>query len=111
MKVSKISKSKNKYFISEVTKLLLNLGAKPLKQENDRLIPFTLETKVGELKINLETDNVHGFAIFSRFEDVKQAKKVAACNPYSGKYNLFFLNENDSIERNLKIIKRHFELG
>jgi hypothetical protein len=61
---------------------------------------FIVNTKGGEIKITVPTDNEYSYTVFGRFSDVKKAKELFSCNPYSGKYNTHIsaINVNEAIK-------------
>jgi len=91
----KISQKNNKTFIDNVCKGLIEIGANKIYDLFPDHISFMLETSVGKLRLRVETDNVHCYTVFSKFEDVESAKQKFDCNPFSGKYNVHLGCEND----------------
>ncbi len=86
--MKKILKKDSEKFVSEVSKGLLAIGAVKLEDAKFSSVKrFSLETKFGALSIGVETENVHGFTVFSCFEDVERAKDKVDCNSNTGKYN------------------------
>ena len=82
-----ITKNQNKAFVEGVCKGLIEIGAKKVDDYISTFRTFELDTIVGKLTINVSTDSVHCYSVFSRFDDVDKAKEKFDCNPYSGKYN------------------------
>ena len=105
-----ITKKQSKEFVNGVCKGLLEIGATKVKDKIDTFRSFELDTIVGKLKINVDTDNVYCFTVFSRFEDVEKAKQKFDCNPYSGKYN-FHRSKSDlfSMEQMIEFALMKFE--
>jgi len=82
-----ITPKQSEAFVKGVCKGLLEIGAKKIKDKISTFRTFELDTIVGKLTISVDTDNLHCFTVFSRFENVDKAKEKFDCNPYSGKYN------------------------
>ncbi len=77
-------------FVEGLSKELIQIGA---KETTSKLISpnreFELDTIVGKLTIMVDASVDNTFAMFTRFENVEEAKKIFNCNPHSGKYNSF----------------------
>ena len=72
-------------FVKMATQLLLDLGA---KQDGGMGYPFTLETKVGLLRLHVTENTTSGpGTVFTRFDDPKAARQFTDCNAHSGKWN------------------------
>jgi len=82
-----ITEKQSKTFVDKLCKALIEVGAKKVKDTIDKFRTFELDTIVGKLTINVDTDSKYCYTMFSCFEDVDKAKKIFSCNPYSGKYN------------------------
>lgn len=83
-----ISIKKQKDFVSQVTKGLLEIGA--VIQQNTlryNCTIFHLDTVAGNLEIILRHDQGSLYSVFSIFDNPKVAKEKFNCNPNSGKYN------------------------
>lgn len=96
-----------KKFNKKITKALLEMGA-TITSEKDYVTEFVLSTIVGKLSIQLFPDHKHVYSIFSRFENVKEAKEKFDCNPYSGKYN-FLVSDRLDINEVIEGATFHFE--
>jgi len=108
--MKKITKKQSKVFVEGVCKGLLKIGAKKVEDIIPTFRSFELDTIVGKLTINVDTDNVYCFTIFSRFENVEKAKEKFDCNPFSGKYNFHETkNETFSIEQIVEFALMKFE--
>ena len=82
-----ITPKQSQAFVDKLCKELLGVGAKKVKDRIDSRKDFELETTVGKLEIHVDTDNVHCYTMFTRFDNVELAKEKFPCNPHSGKYN------------------------
>jgi hypothetical protein len=82
-----ITQKQSQAFVDKLCKALIEVGAKKVKDRIDSHKDFELETNVGNLEIHVDTDNVHCYTMFARFDDVEKAKDKFPCNPHSGKYN------------------------
>ncbi|MEK6829793.1 MAG: hypothetical protein AABY15_06765 [Nanoarchaeota archaeon] len=83
-----ITKKQIQVFVDKVCDGLLQLGAKKVKDKISNFRSFELETVVGKLEINVDTDSQHCYTAFACFDNVEQAKTKFPCNPHSGKYNV-----------------------
>jgi hypothetical protein len=78
-------KKDRQQFIAKVTALLLSLGA---KQDGSEVYRFTLQTKVGHLRLHPDANQTTGLGtVFTRFDDAEAARQLVDCNPFSGKWN------------------------
>ncbi|HSG31859.1 MAG TPA: hypothetical protein VLB82_09970 [Thermodesulfobacteriota bacterium] len=82
-----ITEKQSEAFVKGVCKGLLEIGAIKVEDKISTFRTFELDTIVGKLTINVDTDNVHCYTVFSKFEDVEKAKEKFDCNQFSGKYN------------------------
>ena len=82
-----ITEKQSKTFVDKLCKALIEVGAKKVKDTIDKFRTFELDTIVGKLTINVDTDSKYCYTMFTRFDDVDKAKEVFSCNPHSGKYN------------------------
>lgn len=82
-----INKKESKIFVDNLCKELTRIGAKKVNDAISVFRTFEIDTMVGKLEINVDTDNLHCYTMFTRFEDVNKAKEKFSCNPFSGKYN------------------------
>ena len=83
----RITPTNNEKFIKSVTNAILEMGGFKVNDLISSFRTFEIETIVGKLRINIDTDNISCYTLFCRFTDVDRAKEVFDCNPYSGKYN------------------------
>lgn len=82
-----ITKKQSEEFVEKLYKELTKIGAKKVDDAISVFRTFELDTVVGKLEINVDTDNLHCYTMFARFKDVNKAKEKFSCNPHSGKYN------------------------
>lgn len=63
---------------------------------------YVLDTKVGQVKINVATDKSAFHNIHCQFDDTNKAfdliKDRSRLNPYSGKYNFHYQDETTAID-------------
>lgn len=106
--MKRITKANSKKFVKEVTTGLLMMGATQLDNSITDRIKFTINTIVGVLNISVDTDNVHTYSVFAKFEDVDKAKEKFNCNPFSGKYN--FHIGSDDVDTAIELAYSHIEM-
>ena len=83
-----MTKKQRERFLAKVKELLLSLGA---TQKGDE---FTLQTKAGDLWLFPTPNSTKGLGtVFTRFADPEAARQLVDCNPYSGKWNHFFFEQ------------------
>jgi hypothetical protein len=93
-------KTKSQRFVDTLCEGLIQFGAKEVKPlfaestHNTGRKSLELETIVGNLNININTDVEHCYTMFTRFDDVVEAKKKFNCG-LSGKYNTHIGNTKD----------------
>ncbi len=82
-----ITEKQSKTFVDKLCKALIEVGAKKVKDTIAKFRTFELDTVVGKLNIEVDTDSKYCYTMFARFDDVDKAKEIFSCNPHSGKYN------------------------
>lgn len=87
-----ITKNQSESFATGLRNSLILLGAIPTENQTS-YIPLKLLTIVGTLFINIDIDNKNCYTVFTRFEDVDQAKVIFDCNPYTGKWNFHITSD------------------
>ena len=87
MSIHRLTEKKGGEFNKEFNKLILELGAKVIRELNDR-ITYELETIVGRLEIYLHPQSTC-YTVFTCFDDPKLAATKTFCNSHSGKCNQF----------------------
>ena len=85
-----MKKQERQQFITKVTQLLLDLGA---KQDGGEVYPLTLQTKAGRLLLHVDGDQRDGLGtIYACFDDPQAARQLVDCNRFSGKWNHHFFD-------------------
>lgn len=97
-------KSMGKFNKKVIQKLKLLVPVEQLQQDTR----FTTETSTtykvlgtkfgGELSISIHHDTSSMYSIFMRFEDPTTAKQVVDCNPFSGKWNIHTMDEQEALD-------------
>ena len=106
----KILKKDSIKFVKGVSEGLLQMGALKLEdREGSGLRMFGMETSVGHLVINVDSDNKSCYTVFSKFEDVESARKRFDCNPFSGKYNFHVSGGDGSVDYIIGLALNHIE--
>lgn len=82
-----ITPKQSQAFVDKLCKALLEVGAKKVDDVISKFRTFEIETIVGNLNIDVDTDNTYCYTMFARFDEVDRAKEKFPCNSYSGKYN------------------------
>ncbi len=85
--MKRITKNQSESFVTGIKNSLILLGARPIESKLNKFVTLELLTIVGNLEINIDTDNNNCYTVFTKFEDVEQAKKKFDSNPYNGKWN------------------------
>ncbi len=105
--MKRITKNQSESFITGIKDSLILLGATPTTNGSYH-IPLELNTIVGNLLINIDIEHKHCYTVYTRFEDVEQAKVKFDCNPYSGKWNFHIVVNTplEAIEQILSAIEQ-----
>ena len=83
-------KKQRRLFLSQATKLLLDLGA---KQDGGEAYGFTLQTKAGRLRLQPDANQQDGpGTVFTCFDDPQAALQFVDCNRFSGKWNWHYFD-------------------
>jgi hypothetical protein len=81
-------------FVKKVIQLLLSLGA---KQDGGETYRFTMQTKIGGLRLHPDTDQSTGLGtVFTCFDDPAAARQFVDCNRFSGKWNFHYFDGWDT---------------
>lgn len=90
-----MSKKKTETFVKQLCAQLIAIGATKVKDTINSFRSFELDTIVGKLSINVDTNSEYTYTMFACFENVAEAKKKFDCNPHSGKYNIHIGKRKD----------------
>lgn len=106
-----ITFKKQKAFIDAVKKGLIEMGA-IVQPTDERMLSntqFKLDTVAGVLNITLYTTQRFLYTVYSKFENVDEAKGRFNCNPHSGKYNTHLSAKGNTAKYAIEDALQHFE--
>jgi len=105
-----ITLKKQTKFVRGVKNGLIELGAEIINTSiSFGNTQFVLNTVVGPLYITLYKNQSFLYTVYSKFENVEQAKLKFNCNPYSGKYNIHYSAKGNTEKYAIQSVLRHFE--
>lgn len=101
------NKKQSKEFFDKATKFIVGLGA--VSTGNKYGYQWTIDTIVGKLDIKVDPDSKNCFSVFTKFQNIKAAKKKFDCNPFSGKFNLILGAKGVDVDTAVEAVKIHLE--
>lgn len=107
-----LSKKRQQEFFNKTIEAILKLDVTILPDEG-MFTRYSMDTKGGELIISFPEalDHVYTYTIYTRFKDVKKAKKLnlRLMNKFSGKYNLHLSVTRHTVDEAVDCIIDHLK--